>query len=48
MATAFINFLLNIFDTNHTEDFRVLYKRKIEQVVYLGYGTTVDRLTRLV
>ena len=28
MNTASVNFLLNIFDTNHTEDFRVLCKRK--------------------
>jgi len=33
MATASINFLLNLFDTNHAADFRVLCKRKIEQVV---------------
>jgi len=28
MTTASTNFLLNTFDTNHTEDFRLLCKRK--------------------
>jgi hypothetical protein len=28
MTTASINFLLSIFDTNHTEDFWALCKRK--------------------